>query len=497
MAIVITSPGLVTTGTEGADRIDFQTGAVAFTGNGSTLNGLGGSDTIQSYSGFVTVSAANKGAGAVINAGGGADKITLSVSGGTTSADNVIVNGGAGRDTITFIANASGAMVSNVAGGDGGDKITLLTATFSGVGGGAGLDTIEVSGASLTTGSKINLGAGNDVISGAAADDLVLYTAAGINGGGGSDTITLHTVRGVTGAFINGDSSSDGGAADKIVVNTQGAGTTIRGKGGADTIDIEDVAGSAVVAGNAGRDVINALDLGAGASIQGGQGGDSIIFSGATTTTANSIIAGGGNDTIQLSASTTTGLLVDLGAGVDKVEYSAAAIADDDDLGTLQVGSFSDSKLGAVDTYYLSGAAASAVIGLNVAAGSALGLGSAQGFSGAGNIETSEAAGTGFLTGVGQAGSATNGHMTFSGEASASLATAVQYADAATLIQGTDSGNQALGKAITFTNGGDEYLFIQGGAAGTSDDYIIRFSGSTNATVDATINLQMVITAAN
>ena len=89
------------------------------------------------------------------------------------------------------------------------------------------------------------------------------------------------------------------------------------------------------------------------------------------------------------------------------------------------------------------------------------------------------------------------GGLFFTQETSASLATAVQYADAATIIQDTDSGNQALGKAITFTNGGDEYLFIQGGAAGTSDDYIIRFSGSTNATVDATINLQMVITAAN
>ena len=67
MAILITSPGLVTTGTEGADDIRFVTGAL--TGN-VTVNALAGNDTIQ-YFRFTTKSGANVGAGAVINAGGG------------------------------------------------------------------------------------------------------------------------------------------------------------------------------------------------------------------------------------------------------------------------------------------------------------------------------------------------------------------------------------------------------------------------------------------
>ena len=50
--------------------------------------------------------------------------------------------------------------------GDGGDTLTIQTGTYSAIGGGAGLDTIEFSGATLATGAGIKAGAGNDVISG-------------------------------------------------------------------------------------------------------------------------------------------------------------------------------------------------------------------------------------------------------------------------------------------------------------------------------------------
>ena len=55
MAILITSPGLVTTGTEGADEIRFITGG-ALTGNASVVGGLAGNDTITTNSGVLTVS---------------------------------------------------------------------------------------------------------------------------------------------------------------------------------------------------------------------------------------------------------------------------------------------------------------------------------------------------------------------------------------------------------------------------------------------------------
>ena len=44
MAILITSPGLVTTGTEGADEILFGSSVAA---NGSVVNALAGNDTIK------------------------------------------------------------------------------------------------------------------------------------------------------------------------------------------------------------------------------------------------------------------------------------------------------------------------------------------------------------------------------------------------------------------------------------------------------------------
>merc|ERR1712138_64426 len=135
MAILITSPGLVTTGTEGADDIRFNSAAI--TGNGSVVNGLAGNDTILATD-VITVSAANIGAAASINAGGGADSISYTGNGSTDSASNVIILGGAGRDTITV---ASGAF-SNVGGGDGGDLINLEQATYSSIGAGGGLDTI-------------------------------------------------------------------------------------------------------------------------------------------------------------------------------------------------------------------------------------------------------------------------------------------------------------------------------------------------------------------
>ena len=67
---------------------------------------------------------------------------------------------------------------------------------------------------------------------------------------------------------------------------------------------------------------------------------------------------------------------------------------------------------------------------------------------------------TGFLTGVGQGGDITNGTMTFSGEASATLATAMTYADKATRVGFTTGATAAQGRAITFEASGVEYFFI-------------------------------------
>ena len=89
---------------------------------------------------------------------------------------------------------------------------------------------------------------------------------------------------------------------------------------------------------------------------------------------------------------------------------------------------------------------------------------------------------TGFTTAVGQSGAVLSGAMSFSGQASATVATAAINADIATrAATGTSQG-----RAVMFTAGSDEYLFVQGGAAGTDDDYVVKFNGTDNTTITGT-----------
>ena len=74
--------------------------------------------------------------------------------------------------------------------------------------------------------------------------------------------------------------------------------------------------------------------------------------------------------------------------------------------------------------------------------------------------------------------------MSFSGQGSASVATAMTNADAVTRI-GSDTS--FAGKSVLFTAGTSEYLFVQGGAAGTSDDYVVKFNGTDGSTLIGTI----------
>ena len=486
MAILINSPGLVTTGTEGADEIRFNTGG--FTGNASVVNALGGNDTIFGAN-VKVLSGAAAGSGPDINAGGGADSILFDFSGSTTSATNLIVKGGAGRDTIT-LSGEGGASIANVAGGDGGDLITLGgTATFSAIGGGAGHDTITVASAAsaiLATGATLTMGAGNDVFTDVSGS-LSSQTGAGILGGGGADTITLNAITN-TGSFVNGDSTADGGGADSISVTTVGAATVVRGKGGADQINVQALAVSATVAGNAGGDTITLSGTSiVGGVVNAGQGGDSIVIDETDLTNAGtiSINGGGGKDTIFIADAVVanTAVMINGGAGVDSIAFSGDVL-DTADLGGLQLNSLSDSKLGAYDTVDLTGLnSADEVATIDIVAGSALSfVNSSSTIGAAANIAPSV-----FLTGAGITGSVTGGYMTYASVGSATLAVAAGYADAATRI----ASGTSEGRAVLFTNGGNDFLFIQGGTAGTDDDALIQFNGISGSTMsNAAITLK-------
>lgn len=131
-----------------------------------TVTGTASNDTITLSSGKVKT----------LDAGAGADTITVSASGNVTTLD-----AGAGADTITIQGK-----VTTLNAGDGADKITISgSGSVTTLNADAGNDEITIeSGASVTT---INAGDGNDTItlkSGAGADIT-------INGGNGTDTLVL------------------------------------------------------------------------------------------------------------------------------------------------------------------------------------------------------------------------------------------------------------------------------------------------------------------
>ena len=494
MAILITSPGLVTTGTEGADDIRFISGG-ALTGNGSVVNGLAGNDTITTtVSGVLTVGGSSDAIS--VNGGGGADSILVGVDGSTTSANNAVVLGGAGRDTIEVgqsVGAAAAAGFSNIGGGDGGDLMTITTATYSAIGGGAGLDTIELTGTvTIATGAVVAGGAGDDIISGGA--NVTIQTAAGVFGGGGADTISINSLS-TSGSFINGDSSADGGGADSILVGSQATETVVRGKGGADTIEVLNF-GSAVIAGNAGGDVIIVSGNFAGdGSVKAGAGADLLDLDEANFAGSALLIAGGGADTIALSgAGNLAEVTMNGGAGADSITFSGAFGSG---FGVLAISNLGDSKVGAMDTVDLDGLGGANTAHFDLSLDrTALGLSAAASLPGAiGDVSATTTTtgvltttGVGFLTAVGVTGSVTDGAMTFTSEGSAGVSTAATYADAVTLA----SKDPDAGKSVLFTAGTDEYLFIQGGAAGTDDDYIVKFNGTDGSTFTGAATIELL-----
>ena len=196
------------------------------------------------------------------------------------------------------------------------------------------------------------------------------------------------------------------------------------------------------------------------------------------------INGGGGKDTILIADAVVqnTAVMIAGGAGVDSITFSGT-VTDDADLGGLQLNSLSDSTLGGYDTVDLTGLAATTTGTMDVVAGSALGFANSASSIGA----IADIAPTVFATGAAISGSVTGGYMTFTGEGSATLAVAAGYADAATRI--ADGASE--GRSVLFTNGGNDFLFIQGGTAGTDDDALIMFNGISGSTMAAgTITLK-------
>jgi hypothetical protein len=453
MAYNVQSGGLKTTGTTDPDLFVLQRSAV----QASSIEGLAGADTVQINNGAPSATAV------LVDVAGGAD--ILQLSGGTYTVSTVVA--GAGGDQIIISTGASFTNTT-INGGDGNDTVTFgsgSTTVFesSRLVLGGGVDTVNFAG---------NAGLDNTFIGAGAGADNITISASGLNlaeilGGGGADTISVVGTIDGQGFEINGDTTANGGGNDSITYVGQLSGSTIKGKGGADTITVLGIAATgSEVLGNAGGDVIN-IGTGAfaGAShlVGGGSGNDQItMLSGSyVIPETNSIQGGGGADTIQIGVTDATVAISGMiygGLGADSINLVSTGLSFDG--GAIAFNSLSESTLEKMD--FLAFGSGESVTTTTLQADLSA-------------ITTNLT--TGFAGGVGFANTVDDG-LVASGDFSDQGTTAATVTARATLL---DAQSQNLGEVFLFEDGANnEYLFVQGGSSGTSDDLVVALGSNLN-----------------
>lgn len=212
---------------------------------------------------------------AVINAGGGADRIR-----GLGNDDAIF--GGAGNDTI-FGAGGNDIIV-----GEDGDDMIYGEAGADLLHGGAGNDTINAGDGNDT----INGGIGNDTLIGAIGDDIIF-------GEDGNDTISS----GIGNDYLYGDAGDD--------ILSAGAGNDIL-YGGLDNDSLYGEAGDDLLYGEGGNDILYG---GAANDTLYGDNGDDTLYGGAGLDLLyggdddDNISGGAGNDTVDGGTGTDTYVL--------------------------------------------------------------------------------------------------------------------------------------------------------------------------------------------
>jgi Ca2+-binding RTX toxin-like protein len=261
---------------------------------GVTIAGSANSDVLD-FS-ITTLSGIGK-----IDGGAGNDVIT-----GTAAADILlgsggddVLNGGQGGDTFQFTGAANGADV--IDGGDGTDTLIALAAStviglasvsnveaissggFAGVSiaGSTNADSLDFSAVTLTGITKIDGGAGNDVITGTTAADVLLGSGGDdvLNGGDGNDSFQF------TGAANGFDTVNGGNGTDTLKALAASTVIGLTSFTGFEAIDATGFAGVSVVLGGADDvidlTVVTATNLSA---ISGGAGADTFVGSSANDT---------------------------------------------------------------------------------------------------------------------------------------------------------------------------------------------------------------------
>ena len=457
MASYIVGSSQILSGTTGADSVWVQSGGAG----SSQIFALDGNDTI-------TVESVNNNsaAGLVARGAGGADSIH--VDSGTFSAGGTKLYGGSGNDTITISGGGTYSVINT---NEDNDLINAVgSATISAISFSTGSDTLVLSG----TVGTVGMGNGHDEFSGTVVS---VTSASTIKLGDGRDTIEVASLLGASGASaitIQGDTDTNFGADSINLGVTDITGLVVKGQGGSDTITVSGASVSSLIQGNDGHDVVTVLDFSGDTTIGGGKGRDTIDLD-AFVANSGDIFGGNDADSIFIRSGIAQGtdastMTIAGGAGADTITISGAADVLTGSYGTLQFSAASESNLSAIDLFQIvsgttSGAAA------NLSGGVTLNVD----FNGAANIS---AISTGY--GVARAGNATSyvvtdasGIATFEGDLSGTVNSSVTAA-----VEAIDKSVITKGDGALFTiAGGAEYLFIQGGTAGTSDDYVVAFNG--------------------
>jgi len=267
---------------------------------GVSLLGTAGVDTTSVTPSLLTTS------GVYVQAEGAAD-IFNTVGGGQT-ATNYSVFMGAGNDIVNFASALSG---STVAGGAGDDNITVTRLTNSTVSGLDGIDTITVAGnisgskvngnnaadiiniattaaVAATNGSTIAGGQGGDTITLGSAGNAFTLTSGVVNGNDGVDIINIAN----NAAMAAGVSIRGGQGNDTIGQTVAGANAlTLAGDLGDDIITGGDGADS--LYGGDGNDRITSdFSAAAGDTMIGGDGIDTFVgLTAAITNSGNATAA--------------------------------------------------------------------------------------------------------------------------------------------------------------------------------------------------------------
>ncbi|MDA7433806.1 hypothetical protein N8458_01335 [Synechococcus sp. AH-601-P18] len=457
----VDSTGVVTTASTDSDSIFIQSAAV----RGSELLGLAGNDTIN-----ITQGAAADGSavGMIVKGADGDDLFLIDALGSFSAGDHTLI-AGAGNDTV----NLSGSSADWLKGNGGADRFILSgTNSFSAIALGAGADELVLQ--SATTINRIALGDGHDKIS---ASTILFATAASLVGGAGRDTIDLTIgAASISTALING-----GAAQDSITLAGLEAGSTVKGMGGDDTITLSgQAATSAFIAAGADNDMVTISGLADDATLAGGGGADTIRMADNINGVSAEIFGGSGNDSIHFDGIAdldTYSASVVGGAGADTIRFSAAA-GFSGSLGILSYSSFSESDLTNTDVLSVS---------LDAESGGTVTIDYTDNLTAVTVGEVSAAVLIGNAT---FSGNITENIVTLSGDSlNVSSVTAVAgTVDTLTLGEGK-------GASVLFSNNeGEDYFFVQGGAAGTADDSIISLGDLSGATMAIAASTAMNIT---